>query len=137
TEIMTIIADFFDYRGWKYCRLDGSTKAEDRQTLLSTFNDPQSPYQVFILSTRAGGLGLNLQSADTVIIYDTDWNPHADLQAQDRAHRIGQKKEVRVLRLISSQTVEELVLQRAQRKLEIDGKVIQAGKFDDVTTSTE
>jgi ATP-dependent helicase STH1/SNF2 len=84
TEIMTIIADFFDYRGWKYCRLDGSTKAEDRQTLLSTFNDPQSPYQVFILSTRAGGLGLNLQSADTVIIYDTDWNPHADLQAQDR-----------------------------------------------------
>lgn len=69
--------------------------------------------------------------------YDTDWNPHADLQAQDRAHRIGQKKEVRVLRLISSQTVEELVLQRAQRKLEIDGKVIQAGKFDDVTTSTE
>lgn len=69
--------------------------------------------------------------------YDTDWNPHADLQAQDRAHRIGQKKEVRVLRLISSNTVEELVLARAQKKLEIDGKVIQAGKFDDVTTSTE
>ncbi|WVQ80394.1 hypothetical protein IAT38_002499 [Cryptococcus sp. DSM 104549] len=137
TEIMTIVSDFFDYRGWKYCRLDGSTKADDRQTLLSTFNDPNSPYQVFILSTRAGGLGLNLQSADTVIIYDTDWNPHADLQAQDRAHRIGQKKEVRVLRLISSGTVEELVLARAQRKLEIDGKVIQAGKFDDVTTGAE
>ncbi|WVQ76346.1 hypothetical protein IAR50_006011 [Cryptococcus sp. DSM 104548] len=137
TEIMTIVSDFFEYRGWKYCRLDGSTKAEDRQTLLSTFNDPNSPYQVFILSTRAGGLGLNLQSADTVIIYDTDWNPHADLQAQDRAHRIGQKKEVRVLRLISSGTVEELVLARAQRKLEIDGKVIQAGKFDDVTTGAE
>ena len=68
TEIMTIIADFFDYRGWKYCRLDGSTKADDRQALLSTFNDPASPYQVFILSTRAGGLGLNLQSADTVIM---------------------------------------------------------------------
>ncbi|ODN97101.1 hypothetical protein I350_08081 [Cryptococcus amylolentus CBS 6273] len=137
TEIMTIVSDFFEYRGWKYCRLDGSTKAEDRQALLSTFNDPKSPYQVFILSTRAGGLGLNLQSADTVIIYDTDWNPHADLQAQDRAHRIGQKKEVRVLRLISSGTVEELVLARAQRKLEIDGKVIQAGKFDDVTTGAE
>ncbi|WVQ94065.1 hypothetical protein IAU59_001143 [Kwoniella sp. CBS 9459] len=137
TEIMTIVSDFFEYRGWKYCRLDGSTKAEDRQTLLSTFNDPQSPYQVFILSTRAGGLGLNLQSADTVIIYDTDWNPHADLQAQDRAHRIGQKKEVRVLRLISSGTVEELVLARAQQKLAIDGKVIQAGKFDDVTTGAE
>ncbi|OCF34973.1 ATP-dependent helicase STH1/SNF2 [Kwoniella heveanensis BCC8398] len=137
TEIMTIVSDFFEYRGWKYCRLDGSTKAEDRQALLSTFNDPQSPYQVFILSTRAGGLGLNLQSADTVIIYDTDWNPHADLQAQDRAHRIGQKKEVRVLRLISSGTVEELVLARAQQKLAIDGKVIQAGKFDDVTTGAE
>lgn len=68
TEIMSIIADFFDWRGWKYCRLDGSTKADDRQALLSTFNDPQSPYQVFILSTRAGGLGLNLQSADTVIM---------------------------------------------------------------------
>jgi ATP-dependent helicase STH1/SNF2 len=137
TEIMSIIADYFDYRGWKYCRLDGSTKADERQQLLSTFNDPSSPYQVFILSTRAGGLGLNLQSADTVIIYDTDWNPHADLQAQDRAHRIGQKKEVRVLRLISSGTVEELVLQRAQAKLAIDGKVIQAGKFDDVTTGAE
>ncbi|KAK4683794.1 ATP-dependent helicase STH1/SNF2, partial [Tremellales sp. Uapishka_1] len=137
TEIMTIIADYFDYRGWKYCRLDGSTKADDRQTLLSTFNDPNSPYQVFILSTRAGGLGLNLQSADTVIIYDTDWNPHADLQAQDRAHRIGQKKEVRVLRLISSGTVEEAVLAKAQAKLEIDGKVIQAGKFDEQTTGAE
>lgn len=68
TEIMTIVADFFDHRGWKFCRLDGSTKADDRQTLLSTFNDPNSPYQVFILSTRAGGLGLNLQSADTVIM---------------------------------------------------------------------
>ncbi|WRT63636.1 uncharacterized protein IL334_000559 [Kwoniella shivajii] len=137
TEIMTIVSDFFEFRGWKYCRLDGSTKADDRQTLLSTFNDPNSPYQIFILSTRAGGLGLNLQSADTVIIYDTDWNPHADLQAQDRAHRIGQKKEVRVLRLISSGTVEELVLARAQQKLAIDGKVIQAGKFDDVTTGAE
>lgn len=84
TEIMTLVADFFNHRGWQFCRLDGSTKADDRQALLSTFNDPNSPYQVFILSTRAGGLGLNLQSADTVIIYDTDWNPHADLQAQDR-----------------------------------------------------
>jgi len=68
TEIMTLIADFFSHRGWQFCRLDGSTKADDRQALLSTFNDPNSPYQVFILSTRAGGLGLNLQSADTVIM---------------------------------------------------------------------
>lgn len=68
TEVMTIIADFFNYRGWNTCRLDGSTKADDRQELLSKFNNPDSPYQVFILSTRAGGLGLNLQSADTVIM---------------------------------------------------------------------
>lgn len=70
------------------------TKADDRGELLALFNDQNSEYFVFLLSTRAGGLGLNLQSADTVIIFDSDWNPHQDLQAQDRAHRIGQKNEV-------------------------------------------
>lgn len=90
-----------------------------------------------MLSTRAGGLGLNLQTADTVIIYDTDWNPHQDLQAQDRAHRIGQTKEVRILRLITEDSVEESILGRAHSKLEIDGKVIQAGKFDQKSTNEE
>ncbi|KAF9384108.1 hypothetical protein CPC16_008605 [Podila verticillata] len=90
-----------------------------------------------MLSTRAGGLGLNLQTADTVIIFDSDWNPHQDLQAQDRAHRIGQTKEVRIFRLVTEKSVEEHILARAQYKLEIDGKVIQAGKFDNKFTAEE
>jgi ATP-dependent helicase STH1/SNF2 len=137
TQIMNIMEDFLHLRGFKYLRLDGSTKADDRSELLKQFNAPDSPYFIFLLSTRAGGLGLNLQSADTVIIYDSDWNPHQDLQAQDRAHRIGQKNEVKILRLITSNSVEERILERAQYKLDIDGKVIQAGKFDNKSTNEE
>ncbi|GAC72587.1 chromatin remodeling complex SWI/SNF, component SWI2 [Moesziomyces antarcticus T-34] len=137
TAIMDIMEDFLRYRGFKYLRLDGSTKPDDRSQLLKMFNAPGSEYFVFILSTRAGGLGLNLQSADTVIIYDSDWNPHQDLQAQDRAHRIGQKMEVRILRLVTEKSVEETILARAQDKLEIEGKVIQAGKFDNQATADE
>ncbi|CAG8532382.1 10592_t:CDS:2 [Ambispora leptoticha] len=137
TAIMNIMEDFLNYRSYRYLRLDGSTKAEDRSILLKKFNDPDSPYFVFLLSTRAGGLGLNLQSADTVIIFDSDWNPHQDLQAQDRAHRIGQTKEVRILRLITQKSIEETILARAQYKLDIDGKVIQAGKFDQKSTAEE
>ncbi|PSK56505.1 hypothetical protein B9Z65_6129 [Elsinoe australis] len=137
TQIMNIMEDFLRLRGIQYLRLDGSTKADDRSELLRLFNAPDSPYFCFLLSTRAGGLGLNLQTADTVIIYDSDWNPHQDLQAQDRAHRIGQKNEVRILRLISSNSVEEKILERANFKLDMDGKVIQAGKFDNRSTNEE
>lgn len=137
TQIMNIMEDFLRFRGMKYLRLDGSTKSDDRSELLKLFNDPNSDYFCFLLSTRAGGLGLNLQTADTVIIYDSDWNPHQDLQAQDRAHRIGQKNEVRILRLITSNSVEEKILGRAQFKLDMDGKVIQAGKFDNKSTNEE
>ncbi|KAJ5908520.1 hypothetical protein N7495_001202 [Penicillium taxi] len=137
TQIMNIMEDFLRMRGLKYLRLDGSTKSDDRSDLLKVFNEPGSDYFCFLLSTRAGGLGLNLQTADTVIIYDSDWNPHQDLQAQDRAHRIGQKNEVRILRLISSNSVEEKILERAQFKLDMDGKVIQAGKFDNKSTNEE
>ncbi|KAF1346543.1 chromatin remodeling complex SWI/SNF component SWI2 [Delphinella strobiligena] len=137
TQIMNIMEDFLRLRGVQYLRLDGSTKADDRSELLRLFNAPDSPYTCFLLSTRAGGLGLNLQTADTVIIYDSDWNPHQDLQAQDRAHRIGQKNEVRILRLISSNSVEEKILERANYKLDMDGKVIQAGKFDNKSTNEE
>lgn len=137
TQIMDIMEDYMRYRGLRYLRLDGSSKADDRSEMLKLFNAPDSPYFAFLLSTRAGGLGLNLQTADTVIIYDTDWNPHQDLQAQDRAHRIGQKNEVRILRLITEASVEELILSRAHAKLEIDGKVIQAGKFDNKSTAEE
>jgi ATP-dependent helicase STH1/SNF2 len=137
TAIMDIMEDFLRYRGLTYMRLDGTTKSEDRSELLRDFNRPDSPYFMFLLSTRAGGLGLNLQTADTVIIYDSDWNPHQDLQAQDRAHRIGQKNEVRILRLISSSSVEEKILERARFKLDMDGKVIQAGRFDNKSSETD
>jgi len=137
TAIMDIMEDFLRFRGIQYLRLDGTTKSEDRSDLLRDFNRPDSPYFMFLLSTRAGGLGLNLQTADTVIIYDSDWNPHQDLQAQDRAHRIGQKNEVRILRLISSASVEEKILERARFKLDMDGKVIQAGRFDNKSSETD
>lgn len=137
TAIMDIMEDYLRYRNFKYLRLDGTTKSEDRSDLLRSFNEPDSEYFIFLLSTRAGGLGLNLQTADTVIIYDSDWNPHQDLQAQDRAHRIGQKNEVRILRLISSNSVEERILERARFKLDMDGKVIQAGRFDNKSSETD
>lgn len=130
TQLMSIMEDYFSVRGYNYLRLDGATKSEDRPRLVSLWNDPNSPHWLFILSTKAGGLGLNLQTADTVIIFDTDWNPQADLQAQDRAHRIGSKKEVRVFRLVSHNSVEEKILERATFKLDVDAKVIQAGMFN-------
>ncbi|KAL0091218.1 SNF2 family N-terminal domain-containing protein [Phycomyces blakesleeanus] len=137
TRIMSIMEDFMNLRGFPYLRLDGSTKSDDRSQLLQLFNAPDSPYFIFLLSTRAGGLGLNLQTADTVVIFDSDWNPHQDLQAQDRAHRIGQTKEVRIFRLICANSIEENILARANYKLDIDGKVIQAGKFDNRSTDED
>ena len=94
THVMDILQLFFDLRGFKHLRLDGNTKSDERGERMAEFNKKDSYYDIFLLSTRAGGLGLNLQSADTVIIFDSDWNPQMDLQAQDRAHRIGQKNEV-------------------------------------------
>lgn len=137
TTLMTIMEDYVTYRGWKYLRLDGSTKPDERGQLLKMYNAADSEYFLFMLSTRAGGLGLNLQTADTVIIFDSDWNPHQDMQAQDRAHRIGQKKEVRVLRLITANSVEEKILAAARYKLNVDEKVIQAGKFNQRSTGAE
>ncbi|PIC34235.1 hypothetical protein B9Z55_013951 [Caenorhabditis nigoni] len=137
TTMMTIFEDYLNFRQYTYLRLDGSTKPDERGELLKMFNAPDSKYFLFMLSTRAGGLGLNLQTADTVIIFDSDWNPHQDMQAQDRAHRIGQKKEVRILRLITANSVEEKILAAARYKLNVDEKVIQAGKFDQRSTGAE
>uniref|UniRef100_A0A8C4I731 SWI/SNF related BAF chromatin remodeling complex subunit ATPase 2 n=1 Tax=Dicentrarchus labrax TaxID=13489 RepID=A0A8C4I731_DICLA len=137
TSLMTIMEDYFSYRNFQYLRLDGTTKSEDRATLLKKFNEEGSQYFIFLLSTRAGGLGLNLQAADTVVIFDSDWNPHQDLQAQDRAHRIGQQNEVRVLRLCTVNSVEEKILAAAKYKLNVDQKVIQAGMFDQKSSSHE
>ena len=98
TQLLNILERYFLFKGIKCLRLDGATKAEERGRQIELFSDNNNDYMVFILSTRAGGLGLNLQAADTVIIFDSDWNPQMDIQAQDRAHRIGQKHEVKVFR---------------------------------------
>lgn len=94
-QLMDLLEEYFDNKGYRHLRLDGGTKGEDRGALLAQFNSKDSDHFIFMLSTRAGGLGLNLQTADTVIIFDSDWNPQADLQAMARAHRIGQTNEVR------------------------------------------
>lgn len=137
TAALDYLGHFLYNIGIKFLRLDGTTKAEDRQSMLETFNAKDSPYFCFLLSTRAGGLGLNLQTADTVIIFDSDWNPMMDLQAQDRAHRIGQTKEVRVFRLICAETIEVSILERANRKLRMDAQVIQAGQFNNKSSDID
>ncbi|KAI0981396.1 hypothetical protein GJ496_011058 [Pomphorhynchus laevis] len=128
-RMLDILEDYCLWRDYEYCRLDGSTSHEDRQQMIDDYNAPQSKKFMFMLSTRAGGLGINLATADTVILYDSDWNPQVDLQAQDRAHRIGQTKTVRVFRLITDKTVEERIVERAELKLQLDHVVIQQGNF--------
>ena len=130
TQLMTILEKFFELKKFPYLRLDGSTVSDDREKRMYQFNDPNSPYFIFLLSTRAGGLGLNLATADTVFLFDSDWNPMMDAQAQDRAHRIGQKNAVRVFRLISTSPVEERILARATDKLNLTELVVEAGKFN-------
>lgn len=113
---------------WPCFRIDGSVKSDDRQSQIEAFNsDPEC--RIFLLSTRAGGLGINLTAADTVILFDSDWNPQQDLQAQDRAHRIGQTKPVIIYRLASKGTVEESLLDRAYGKRRLEKLVIQKDKF--------
>ena len=142
----------------EYCRIDGSTAHDDRIVAIDEYNKPGSEKFIFLLTTRAGGLGINLTTADIVILYDSDWyvlylllfivatlatclskpmwlthgyryrNPQADLQAMDRAHRIGQTKQVYVFRFITEDTVEERMLERAAQKLRLDQLVIQQGR---------
>lgn len=113
---------------WPCFRIDGSVKSDDRQSQIEAFNsDPEC--KIFLLSTRAGGLGINLTAADTVILFDSDWNPQQDLQAQDRAHRIGQTKPVIIYRLASKGTVEESLLDKAYGKRRLEKLVIQKDKF--------
>lgn len=134
TKVIDLLELFMCYRNIKYLRLDGGTKHEDRAQQISLFNQENSPYSIFLLSTRAGGLGLNLQTADTVILFDSDWNPQMDLQAQDRAHRIGTQKEVRVFRLITNDSVEEHILSKASEKRNLDEMVIEAGHYNNRAT---
>eukprot|EP00512_Aurantiochytrium_limacinum_P004433 CAMPEP_0171496774 /NCGR_PEP_ID=MMETSP0958-20121227/6893_1 /TAXON_ID=87120 /ORGANISM="Aurantiochytrium limacinum, Strain ATCCMYA-1381" /LENGTH=1279 /DNA_ID=CAMNT_0012030923 /DNA_START=175 /DNA_END=4014 /DNA_ORIENTATION=- len=129
TRLLDILEDYMRFRGYQYCRIDGQTKGEDRDKYMAEYNEPGSSKFVFLLSTRAGGLGINLQTANIVVLYDSDWNPQMDLQAQDRAHRIGQKKEVTVFRFVTEGTVEEKIVERAEKKLYLDAVVVQQGRL--------
>ena len=128
SRVLDILEDYCVFRGHAYCRIDGSTAHEDRISSIDEYNKPNSEKFVFLLTTRAGGLGINLTSADVVVLFDSDWNPQADLQAMDRAHRIGQTKEVKVFRFVTEKAIEEKVLERAAQKLRLDQLVIQQGR---------
>ena len=128
SRVLDILEDYCVFRDHKYCRIDGSTAHEDRIAAIDEYNSPGSDKFIFLLTTRAGGLGINLTSADIVILFDSDWNPQADLQAMDRAHRIGQTKQVVVFRFVTEQAIEEKVLERAAQKLRLDQLVIQEGR---------
>nr|CAI5828700.1 unnamed protein product [Callosobruchus analis] len=136
TRMLDILEDYCHWKQYQYCRLDGQTPHEDRQRQINEYNEDGSTKFIFMLSTRAGGLGINLATADVVIIYDSDWNPQMDLQAMDRAHRIGQKKQVRVFRFITENTVEEKIVERAEVKLRLDKLVIQQGRLADSKSQT-
>lgn len=128
SRLLDILEDYCVFRQYKYCRIDGGTAHEDRIAAIDDYNKPDSEKFIFLLTTRAGGLGINLTSADIVVLYDSDWNPQADLQAMDRAHRIGQTKQVVVYRFVTDNAIEEKVLERAAQKLRLDQLVIQQGR---------
>ncbi|EDV98617.1 chromatin-remodeling ATPase INO80 [Drosophila grimshawi] len=128
TKMIDLLEEYMWHRKHRYMRLDGSSKISARRDMVADFQTRADIF-VFLLSTRAGGLGINLTAADTVIFYDSDWNPTVDQQAMDRAHRLGQTKQVTVYRLICKGTIEERILQRAREKSEIQRMVISGGNF--------
>lgn len=128
TRMLDILQDYLHFRDYTYERLDGSIRSDERNLAVKNFTEDDSAF-VFLLSTRAGGLGLNLTVADTVIFYDSDWNPQMDLQAQARVHRIGQEKPVTVIRLVTSNSAEEIILARAFAKMKLKFSVLDKGNF--------
>jgi SWI/SNF-related matrix-associated actin-dependent regulator of chromatin subfamily A member 5 len=146
SRMLDILEDYCVFKRFNYCRIDGNTSHEDRVSAIDEFNAPGSEKFIFLLTTRAGGLGINLATADTVFMYDNDWNPQCDLQAEDRAHRIGQKKQVKVYRFVTEvfkyklklqDTVEVKLLERATQKLRLDQIVIQTGKNQQAKTASK
>ncbi|CAN8251362.1 unnamed protein product [Cochlearia groenlandica] len=129
TKILDIMDYYFSEKGFGVCRIDGSVRLDERRRQIHDFNDEKSSCRIFLLSTRAGGLGINLTAADTCILYDSDWNPQMDLQAMDRCHRIGQTKPVHVYRLATAQSIEGRILKRAYSKLKLEHVVIGKGQF--------
>ena len=143
TQVLSIIEDYLMWREWNYCRIDGSTKIDERQRQMDVFNaektnkggkrnNDDDRHFVFLLSTRAGGLGINLASADTCIIFDSDWNPHQDSQAMDRCHRIGQNRPVAVYRLLTAGSVDINMME----KVRIGAKDIYAESITVLTRNT-
>ncbi|KAG1665916.1 hypothetical protein FOA52_004505 [Chlamydomonas sp. UWO 241] len=125
TSMLDILEDWLKARGWGYQRIDGSVPGPERQRRIDRFNTLPDANPIFLLSTRAGGVGINLATADTVIIYDSDWNPHNDLQAMARAHRMGQTRPVMMYRLVTRMTVEERMIQTSKKKLLLEHLVVR------------
>ncbi|XP_055019659.1 chromodomain-helicase-DNA-binding protein 4 isoform X4 [Boleophthalmus pectinirostris] len=127
TKMLDLLEDFLENEGYKYERIDGGVNGNMRQEAIDRFNAPGALQFAFLLSTRAGGLGINLASADTVIIYDSDWNPHNDIQAFSRAHRIGQNRKVMIYRFVTKASVEERITQVAKKKMMLTHLVVRPG----------
>lgn len=129
TYILQLLEEYLRHENCKYEKIDGSIKSKERQNAIDRFNCPEKHREVFLLSTKAGGLGINLTSANVVIIFDSDWNPQNDVQATARAHRIGQKFEVQVYRFITKKTYEAEMFERATKKLGLDQAIFLGGDF--------
>jgi chromodomain-helicase-DNA-binding protein 7 len=129
TMMLDLLEEWIKFLNVKYEKIDGSIKAKERQNAIDRFNDPKKKREVFLLSTKAGGLGINLTSANVVVIFDSDWNPQNDVQATARAHRIGQSQEVQVYRLITTRTYEAEMFERASKKLGLDQAIFMGGAF--------
>jgi len=129
TQMLALLEDYLRQRSYRYEKIDGAVKSKERQNAIDRFNDPTKKRDVFLLSTKAGGLGINLTSANIVVIYDSDWNPQNDVQATARAHRIGQQNEVMVYRLITAKTYESEMFERASKKLGLDQAIFMGGAF--------
>ncbi|OHT17419.1 F/Y-rich N-terminus family protein [Tritrichomonas foetus] len=134
-HMLDIIQDYLTYKDYTFQRLDGKIRGEERQKNIDHFNDPNSDDFIFLLCTKAGGVGINLTSADTVIIYDSDWNPQNDIQATARCHRIGQTKEVKVYRFITANSYERTLFDSASHKLGLDSAVL--GSHSSIKKQTE
>ncbi|CAH3190721.1 unnamed protein product, partial [Porites evermanni] len=127
TRMLDILEDFLEGHGYKYERIDGTVNGAARQECIDRFNAAGAQTFCFLLSTRAGGLGINLATADTVFIYDSDWNPHNDIQAFSRAHRIGQNNKVMIYRFVTRASVEERITQVAKKKMMLTHLVVRPG----------
>ena len=134
TRLLDLLEDYLEYKNYRYERIDGSITGQLRQEAIDRYNAPGAEQFVFLLSTKAGGLGINLATADTVIIYDSDWNPHNDIQAFSRAHRLGQKNRVMIYRFVTRDSVEERIQHTAKKKMMLTHLVVRPGMGQNKTT---